>query len=216
MAKLNQPNRETSPARRAAFLEALRNSGGVLAAACRATAPHLDGKAHNPPAYSTWRSLMARDPDFSAQVEAIMEEVRDDIESEIYRRAQVGTLEPVFQKGEQATDAEGNPAFIRRFDTRLLLKRAAALMPEKYGETRTLNINHNGPSAVSWAITSDDLALLTTAEKETLAGLIGTLRSRRQEFARLEGPETIDADFEEVEPYYSDIDLGAEALAEAG
>ena len=224
MGKLNQPNRDTTPARRAAFLEALRNSGGVLAAACRATAPHLDGKAHNPPAYSTWRALMARDPDFSAQVEAVMEGVRDDIEGEIYRRAQIGTLEPVFQKGEQATDAEGKPAFIRRYSDRLLIKRAAALMPERYGENRTLNINHNGPSAVSWAITSDDLALLTADEKETLAGLIATLRNRRPDVARLEHnpPEVIEAEFEEVEavevrePYYSEIDLGAEALAELG
>ncbi len=90
-------------------------------------------------------------------------------------------------------------------------------MPTRYGETRTLNINHNGPSAVSWAITSDDLALLTADEKETLAGLIATLRNRRPSVARLEGPEVIEADFEEVEePYYSEIDLGAEALAELG
>lgn len=226
MSKKGRPELPTSPARRAAFLEALRNSGGVFAAACRATAyPGSEDKPHGtPPAYSTWRSLMARDPDFSAQVEAVMEGVRDDIEGEIYRRAQIGTLEPVFQKGEQATDAEGKPAFIRRYSDRLLIKRAAALMPERYGENRTLNINHNGPSAVSWAITSDDLALLTADEKETLAGLIATLRNRRPDVARLEHnpPEVIEAEFEEVEaveerePYYSEIDLGAEALAELG
>lgn len=216
MAKPNQPERDTTPARREAFLEALRNSGGVFAAACRATAPHLDGTSHNPPAYSTWRSLMARDPDFSAQVEAVLQGVDDDIEAEIFRRAQVGTLEPVFQKGEQAVDAKGNPAFIRRYSDRLLIKRAAALMPERYGENRTLNINHNGPSAVSWAITSEDLALLTAGEKDTFRDFIQLIRSRRANLARIEGPEVIEADFVEVEPdpYSPDFDLGAEALAE--
>ena len=78
MSKKGRPELPTSPARRAAFLEALRNSGGVFAAACRATAyPGSEDKPHGtPPAYSTWRSLMARDPDFSAQVEAVMEGVR--------------------------------------------------------------------------------------------------------------------------------------------
>ena len=90
-------------------------------------------------------------------------------------------------------------------------------MPDRYGENRTLNINHHLPSAVSWAITSEDLALLTVEEKETLAGLIGTLRSRRQEVAALGSPEgssasledkrgeVIEADFVEVEASVSGV-----------
>lgn len=204
MSHKGRPELPTSPERRAAFLEALANSGGNFNAACRAVAPHLDQNVRPAPGYSTWRAVIARDPEFAAAYEAVMDEVKAEVEQEIFRRAQVGVLEPVFQKGQQATDADGNPAYIRRYSDRLLLKRAAALMPDKYSDRREININHNVRSAISWAITGDDLALLTAEEKADLTRIVQALRSRRAEIAhtaRLEDQraEAIEVDYEEVE-----------------
>ena len=189
----NTPYLPTDRSRRAAFLRALRESGGSFAAACRASAPHLDDAAANPPAYSTWRALMARDPEFAAQVEETLQIVRDDIEAEMHRRSMVGVEVPQYQKaqrifepvldddGEPVLDKNGRPkmraASITRYSDALLMKRAAALMPDKYADRKTVDINHNVRGA--WQVGTEDLAALSPAQKEQLTQILMTIREHR-------------------------------------
>ena len=216
MARTGVPQVPTDQTRRCAFLDALRESGGSFAAACRASAPHLDGKSVNPPAANTWRALMGRDAEFAAQVQAVMDEVRDDIEAEMHRRSIVGVDVPVFQKGGQAKFADGSPAYVKKYSDALLMKRAAALMPHKYGERREVNVNVRS-SVGAWSISLEDLAALSTSQKEALRDIIDTVRAHRNNLARIEGGQVEvldaeDAECEEVEEV--DFDLGEEALAQ--
>ena len=202
MSKKGRPELPTSPERRRAFLDAYRATAS-FAEACRITAgPHAEDKPHGtPPCYSTWRALIARDPEFAAAYRETQELIKDDIRAEIYRRAvSRGQENLVYQKGVQVFNADGTPAKHVTKSDRLLIKLAASLMPE-FRDRQEISVTHNVRSAISWAITGDDLALLTTDEKATLSDLIHKLRSRRAEVARLEDQRTeaIEVEYQEVE-----------------
>ncbi len=192
----------TDENRRAAFLRALRESGGSFAAACRATAPHLSGDSANPPGYSTWRALMQRDPAFAAAVEETLQVVRDDIEAEMHRRSVVGVEVPQFQKAQRVIDHDGTPAVVRKYSDTILLKRAAALMPEKYAERKTVDINHNVSTSGAWTITALDLEALNSTEQAQLAAIMGKVRDHRKGVAAAiehQPTDVIDANFSEVD-----------------
>lgn len=181
--------------RRMAFLRALRDSGGSFAAACRASAPHLEDTARNPPAYTSWRNLIKRDPEFAEQVEEVMQEIRDDIEEELHRRSVKGVPTGVYQKaqrvfepklddnGQPILDDKGQPimvaASVTRYSDALLLRRAAALMPEKYSEKREININHVTNTKGQWTITTDDLVALNEVEEKQLLDIMKKVRGYR-------------------------------------
>lgn len=213
--KRNTPYMPTDESRRAAFLKALRESGGSFAAACRATAPHLEDTAANPPGYSTWRALIQRDPAFAAAVEETLQIVRDDIESEMHRRSVVGVDQGVYQKaqrvyepvigqdGQPVLNDDGNPlmqaASIRRYSDALLIKRAAALMPDKYGEKKTVDVNYNVQRSGAWEIMAMDLDALTADEQDQLASIMAKVRDHRRGISAIENTPAIETEFSEVE-----------------
>ena len=164
---------ETTQLRRDTFLAALKSSGGVFSAACRAASPHSSPNTKSPPCYSTFRRCIQVDPDFAIAVQEIMDQVRDDIEGEIFRRGQVGWETNGYQKSEQVFNRDGTPATVRRFSDALLLARAKATMPEKYGEKRTVEHKgtiHHAPGG-HWTITSQDLAAFSPRQRENLRDL---------------------------------------------
>lgn len=211
MAHADVPQMATDRARRRAFLDALRSHGGSFAAACRASAPHLDGQSRNPPAASTWRALMARDPEFAAQVEAVLQDVRDDIEAELHRRSMEGVEVPVFQKGSQAKYADGRPAYVTKYSDSLLLARARALMPDRYGEKKDINVSVRG-GVGAWSIGLEDLVALSQPQKDNLAEIINTIRQHHRATLRLEhkgAVEVLDAEYQAVtEEGLAEFDLG--------
>lgn len=223
MAKRGEPERAMTPKRRAAFLQALRDSGGVFSHACRVASPHSSriDAAGVAPCYSSFRGLMARDLDFASAVAAVLDECREDVEREIHRRGQVGVLTPVFQGGARVLDHDGSPAVIRKFSDSLLLARMRALDPEKYGEKRT--IEHRGTithaAGVAWQINADDMQILDDAETDALIKILGKVRAHRAgetkalEYQPGEVVEAIDAEFREVEPEADElaVALGIEA-----
>lgn len=218
------------PLRQEIFLKALRDSGGSYAHACQASAPHLDGKSKNPPAFSSWKGLEQRDPHFAAKVAQVRQEIADDIEREMHRRSVVGVDSPVFQKAmrvfEPVLDDDGNPvlgkdgqpkmkpASVRRWSDSLLLARARAIMPDKYNEKREINVNVNS-NANMWSIGVADLEALSDEQQNQLAGIMQTIRSHRKgATAQIEYHDSHveDAEFdvvaEEDEKDYADFDLG--------
>ncbi len=172
---------EMTELRQDTFLSALRASGGVFSAACRAASPHSSPTTKCPPCYSTFRNLIQRDPDFAIAVQEVMDSVREDIEAEIFRRGQEGWDTNVYQKGEQVFNRDGTPATVKRFSDNLLLARARAMMPEKYGEKRT--VEHRGTihhaAGGHWTITSQDLAAFSQRQRENLRDLMNTARLAR-------------------------------------
>lgn len=183
-------------------MRGLRESGGSFSHACRVSSPHLDGESANPPAYSSWKALLASDPKFAEQFEETMATIRDDIIRELHRRSVEGIAEPVFQKGERAVDFDGTPATVRKYSDSLLALRARAVLKGDYRDQKTidLNINHRSPAA-QWTISAEDLACLPNAEKEQLKSIITKVRDHRREVAKLPAP--IEAEvIEEDDPEY--------------
>ena len=127
-----------------------------------------------------------------------MEHVKADVYAEIFRRAMHGVQEPIVQKGEQATMADGEPAWVTKYDNRLLMRLASRLDPN-WSERRT--IDHNvtvNPAAVM--LEPADFLALTVDQQDQLYGLLSLIQVARGDAKALEySPgETVDADFEEV------------------
>ena len=178
-----------TPERRDAFLAALRTNGGNVTAAAKVASPRSLSKSN--PGYSSFRALMARDPGFALEVDGVMESVKADVYAEIYRRAMKGVREPIVQKGEQATLADGEPAWITRFDNRLLLRLAAKLDPN-WSETK--NIHHSVTHSAEVRLLPSDLAALSSDQQAQLIGILTTIKTARGEAPALEY-----ADYEEVD-----------------
>ena len=102
-----------------------------------------------------------------------------DVEAEIHRRGVEGWLTPAIQKGEQAILATGEPAFIRRYSDTLLLARARALMPSKYGEKKSIDITHHKAGGMM-VIEASDVQHFTQAQIEALGDLMSTIRANRE------------------------------------
>jgi hypothetical protein len=176
-----QAHRPITRARRQLFLEILAETGNFRAAA-RAATPH----SHNAkrPGYSSFYHLQNRDADFAAAVADALEEAKANVEQEIFRRGQEGYLEPVYQKGERVfepgPDGKMMPASVRRYSDVLLLRRAAALMPDKYSERK--QIEHSGVVAhAQMQISPQDIAHLSPAQRDSLADILKTLADARGE-----------------------------------
>lgn len=191
--------------RKRAYLVALRASGGNRTAAAAAIAPYSKATGASKPGYSSVRSAAERDPEFAAQIQEVMEDVLGDVYEIIFERATKGTTEAVIQKGSQAVLATGEPAWITRYDNRLLLRLAARLDPE-WSEKR--QVEHSGTIthgiAGSLQITSADLAALSESERRALTGILHTIRdARRGDDAvpalEYQPGEVLDADFEEID-----------------
>jgi len=94
------------------------------------------------------------DPEFDAAISEAMNSGYDMIEEEARRRAVEGVLEPVYYKGEQVLDANGNPGGIRKYSDRLILELLRAYKPKRFnpgvklgmggGEKFTLTLNLGG------------------------------------------------------------------------
>lgn len=81
---------DTREARKAAFLKELARRANVSAAAKKA-------KIDRTVAYDWYKN----DPDFAAAWDQAIDVAVDSLESEAWRRASTGTLEPVYWKGEK-------------------------------------------------------------------------------------------------------------------
>lgn len=122
-----------NPARQAAFLAAYALCGANVTAAAREA--KIDPSTHY-----DW---LKRDKTYPERLEAARQAACDAIEAEIFRRGQVGYDEPVVYQGKIAKDKRGRLVTVRRFSDVLLIFRAKALMPEKYGDRTKLE--HSTP-----------------------------------------------------------------------
>ena len=207
MPTKDHPRQTMSPGRRAEFLRVFRECGGIWATACRRVAHPARSKAKmatkHPPALSSFRALAARDPEFGAAIEEILQDCRDDVEREIMRRGQEGYTDNVYQKGEQVFNRDGTPAVVHKFSDNLLLARARALMPDKYSEKKS--VHHSGHishgTAGHLTIATADLRALNASERKQLTSILGTIQEARGDTKALEYQpgEVLDADFELIE-----------------
>lgn len=175
---VGSPGHPMTAGRIAVFLAAYRESGGNFQDAAKAACPGgKDGTRR--PCYSTFVQLKKRNIAFAAACDEVLLEIADMIEAEIDRRGRIGWLDPIVQKGEHVTDAEGKPMFIRRFDSKLLLARARALMPDKYGEKKTIDLIHHKASHGMMVIEGSDIPALSPAQRDHLGDIMATIKAHR-------------------------------------
>jgi len=131
---------------------------------------------------------MAVSPEFGEEVAQVMARVKDRVAEEITRRAIEGIEEPIFQKGERASDgvdADGRPgrASVTRHDNKLLLRLAAKLDPENWGP-QDQNVNHQvtvhstGRALVNFGMR--DLEYLDGEQRAQLTRLMVVIQNGRE------------------------------------
>ena len=118
LAKLKRPTK-VQRARMNSFLQAYVVCGSI-SDATKAVVVRGQPLGRNAPA--VW---IRQFPEFADKMAVAREEVNDQIEKEIYRRAVEGWDEPVYQGGAQV-------GTIHKYDSTLLIFMAKANMPEKY------------------------------------------------------------------------------------
>ncbi|HEV3340367.1 MAG TPA: hypothetical protein VG125_08415 [Pirellulales bacterium] len=121
----------------ATFLAAYAQAGGNITAACRVAG--ISRTSHY-----RW---LKDDASYAERFQAAHEEACDAVEEEIKRRGQDGYDQPVVYHGDISRDEQGQPVVVRKYSDRLLMFRARALMPERYGE-RTRNEADDSPPRV--------------------------------------------------------------------
>lgn len=131
-----------------AMLAALAKTGNVTAAAKIA---RVDRTTHY-----VWER---EDPDYQAAAAEAMEEATDLLEKEARRRAETGTLKPVFWKGEKV-------GTVREYSDTLLIFLLKGQRPDKYRERS--EVKHTGGVNVSGL----DLSKLSQAELDTIENLL--------------------------------------------
>jgi hypothetical protein len=101
------------------------------------------------------------DPDYERQFAAAHQEACETLESEAYRRAVVGVMEPQWYQGERC-------GLVRKFSDTLLIFLMKGMMPDKYRETFKGEIQHKATIS-----RGPDLSQLTYEQFEQLKQLAG-------------------------------------------
>jgi len=117
---------KTTPTKKASFLAALRRTAGNVTAAAKTTGV---GRV-------AWYAARAKDPDFAADWDEVVEEGTEDLEQEAYRRACRGTRKPTYQGGKMV-------GYVREYSDTLMIFLLKARRPEKYRDRKS--IEHSGP-----------------------------------------------------------------------
>lgn len=115
---------EFTPKRRAAFLAALSNAHTVTRACKAAGLTRRNAYNHR-----------ESNPEFRKEWDEAKEAGGEFLEEEARRRATVGTLKPVFQRGEEI-------GHIREYSDTLLIFLMKGTMPDKYGDRQ--RVEHSG------------------------------------------------------------------------
>ncbi len=153
MTTRGEKNRQV---KQAAFLSSLRRTGNVTAAARDAGVSR-----------STYYRWIDIDPEYAGQVEAVSEELADELEQEARRRALEGVEEPVFRGGERV-------GTIRKFSDSLLLAMLRAKRPEQFRDSVDVtNRLEDGMTAVNPEVLKTMTEDEVKAARELLRRLFG-------------------------------------------
>ena len=164
--------------RKATFLKVLAECG-IFVWAARAASPYAKDEKG---CASSFRTLMRKDPGFSAQVAEAREEADAKIEHEAFRRAVEGVKTPVFQKGVQAVTASGEPAFVQNYSDRLLERLLESRMPEKWAQRKHLTVDGqvtHAPASGILTLTVDDVMALNPSDRQALGHLLEKVKVAR-------------------------------------
>ncbi len=192
--------RPVSEARQRVFLEHLARTG-VVAEASRLASPHA---VNFKGASGSFYSLRRIDPHFAVAWDAAQERADAALLTEARRRAVEGCERGIFQKGTQATTADGEPATERVYSDRLLELLLKSRFPTDFVERRQVE---HVQGAEGWQITGQDLHALTDEQTEQLQEIMAAVMLARGETEREDvalidvtpSPEVIEVEVIEVE-----------------
>jgi hypothetical protein len=119
--------------------------------------------------------------------DAAQEEADANLLKEARRRAVEGTERGIFQRGTQATTAEGKPATEVQYSDRLMELLLKARFPNEFIERRA--IEHSG-NVRGLLITPADLIVLRPEQRDQLRSILTTLADNRGETIEVERADT--------------------------
>ena len=164
-------------ARKALFLKVLAKTG-IMVWAARAASPHSqDHKG----AISGFRSLMARSPDFAAQVQEARDEADALLEHTAWLRAVEGVAVKQFQKGIQVVDAEGNPGYQTVYSDRLLetlLQARDKRFARQHRHEHSGTIQHSSTSILQ--LGAEDMDALSLEHRDKLKEILVVIQANRK------------------------------------
>jgi hypothetical protein len=164
------------------FLRHYRECLGNFSEAARRISAHGDAKRNKgktPAGYAALKAHAKRDPIFAGQITEVDAQVLDDVEAEIMLRAK-GWSEPVFSAGRHAKLHDGSPAYVQRYDSKLLLAVARKLAPESWSE-KHVHEHHHYIESQRWTIALDEINRLPPAMMANLSEIIDHLEGDRKE-----------------------------------
>lgn len=164
-------------ARRRTFLRVLAQTG-IMVWAARAASPHSQDARGS---ISGFRSLMARDPDFAAEVQEAREEADALLEHTAWLRAVQGVDKKLFQRGVQVVDAEGNPGVETVYSDKLLEMMLAARdrrFARQHRHEHSGTIQHSSTSILQ--ISPADMDGLSPEHREQLRPILIAMQQNRK------------------------------------
>jgi hypothetical protein len=114
----------------AIFLDSFRNNANVRLASAKAG-------VHR----SIFNYWLEHDPEFSVEYHEALADANDTIRAAIFQRAVMGVEEPVVAMGHVMYDKDGKMLTVRKYSDALLMRLAAARMPEFRNEQK---VEHSG------------------------------------------------------------------------
>lgn len=178
--------------RREIFLEELRKTGSVCAAA-KVASPHCEGYRAG---FSSFTDLAKRDPEFAAELQEARAYALGVVEGVIADHAINGVKRPIFQGGKLA----GHETI---FDHNLLLRMATRLDPAWSEKKQITHANPHDDTMLS--ISVSEVLLLDPGDQELLVGLVAKINEIQNEPVG----RVIDTEIRALPAIAEDADAGA-------
>ena len=152
------------------FLTVLRSTGS-WGAACEATAPKGSGPRK---CYSSWRKLRLTSRQFAEDCADIQEANAESLIRSLIERGRDGIDVEIFYAGKQVFNSDGTPKTIKKYSDPLLLAALKAAFPERFGDSKRVDIHHHKADS-HWNISADDLKYLSEDQKVNLSDILETV-----------------------------------------
>jgi hypothetical protein len=171
-----------TPERARVFVETLRQTGSYHAAAAAAS-PHLVKRGSRNFGVGSFREYARRNPEFAADVEAAMGEVRGRMESLVLERAMTPDEKPIFnQKTGQLLGVQKDTRNANQMLALWLASHDPATWATKQHIKTDVTVTNNGELAAgaNYVIRPNDILLLSDAERASLIDLLSKIEELRE------------------------------------
>lgn len=177
-----------TPARKKVFLETLRQTGSMRAAAAAAS-PHCAKQRASAngsgPGYESFRDAIRKDPEFAEEAKAAMNEALGSAEQVLAKRMLTPDRRPIFDKQGQLLGFQEDTRNANTLLLRFLERHDSGWAPRKHvtGEMQHTHTDASLGDAAGYAyiVRSADVLALPPDERAQLIGLLEKIEAARED-----------------------------------